>query len=387
MQYLSITVTSISTYHHHSPPSSVLQFHSDRSISHTPHAVIMDLVNGFLNLAAPPFTFFTMLIFLPPWIFFKFCLGILRTIFPEVVSGKVVLITGASSGIGEHLAYEYASRGACLALSARREDRLREVADRCRHIGSPDVIVIRADVSNAHDCKRMLDQTIHHFNRLDHLVNNAGISQICMLEEADDITNLRPVMDINFWGSVYTTKFAAPHLRNCGGRIIVLSSSASWIPLPRMSLYNASKAAVAQFYETMRVEFGSDVKITIVTPGFIESELTQGKFLSHQGKMVVDYDARDMQVNLSPVEKVDRTARAIVKQVLRGERYVTEPAWMKMSYVWKVLWPEAVEWVNHVVNMSGESGHDTLGKKFMDMTGAQGVLYPMSIQSSEMKSE
>ncbi|KAK9066391.1 hypothetical protein SSX86_013713 [Deinandra increscens subsp. villosa] len=349
----------------------------------------MDLVNSFLNLAAPPFTFFTMLLFLPPWIFFKFCLGILRTFFPEVVSGKVVLITGASSGIGEHLAYEYASRGACLALSARREDRLREVADRCRHIGSPDVIVIRADVSNAHDCKRMVDQTVHHFNRLDHLVNNAGISQMCLLEEANDITNLRPVMDINFWGSVYTTKFAAPHLRNCGGKIIVLSSAASWIPLPRMSLYNASKAALAQFYETMRVEFGSEVKITIVTPGFIESELTQGKFLSHEGKMVVDYDARDMQVNLSPVGKVEGTARAIVKQALRGERYVTEPAWMKMSYVWKVLWPEAVEWVNHAMSMTtvGESSRDTLGKKIMNITGAKGVLYPMSIQSPEMKSE
>ncbi|KAI3761439.1 hypothetical protein L1987_51855 [Smallanthus sonchifolius] len=350
----------------------------------------MDLVNIFMNLAAPPFTFFAMLLFLPPWTFFKFCLRILRTVFSEDVSGKVVLITGASSGIGEHLAYEYASRGARLALSARREDLLRRVADRCLQIGSPDVIVIRTDVSDAHDCKRTVDQTVHHFKRLDHLVNNAGISQVCMLEEADEITNLRPVMDINFWGSVYTTKFAAPHLRNCGGRIIVLSSSASWIPLPRMSLYNASKAALVQFYETMRVEFGSDVKITIVTPGFIESELTQGKFLSHEGKMVVDHVTRDMQVNLSPVGKVETTARAIVKQALRGERYVTEPSWMKMSYVWKVLWPEAVEWVNRLMCMTtigGESRHDTVGKRIMDMVGGRGILYPASIQSSEIKSD
>ncbi|XP_076882250.1 11-beta-hydroxysteroid dehydrogenase A-like [Bidens hawaiensis] len=202
--------------------------------------------------------------------FFKFFLRVFRVVFSENVAGKVVLITGASSGIGEHLAYEYASRGACLALSARREERLREVADRCRHIGSPEVIIICADVSNAHDCKQMIDQTVHHFNgrctqplpiyhafeccflilisdilllidcmhAVDHLVNNAGISQIGMLEEADDITNLRPVIDINFWGSVYVTKFAAPHLRHCGGRIIALSSAASWLPLPRMNVYN-----------------------------------------------------------------------------------------------------------------------------------------------------
>ncbi|PWA58392.1 hydroxysteroid dehydrogenase 1 [Artemisia annua] len=349
----------------------------------------MDLVNGMLNLVAPPFTFFTMLMFLPPWMIFKFFLGILRTVFPENVAGKVVLITGASSGIGEHLAYEYASRGACLALSARRDDRLREVADRCRQIGAPDVIIIHADVSSAHDCKRMVDQTVHHFNRLDHLVNNAGISQVCMLEDADDITNLRPVMDINFWGSVYTTKFAAPHLRNCGGRLIVLSSAASWLPVPRMSIYNASKAALAQFYETMRVEFGSDIKITLVTPGYIESELTQGKFLSHEGRTIIDPDARDMQVNLNPVEKVGSCARAIVKQALRGERYVTEPSWMKMSYVWKVLWPEAVEWVNHLMCMTtvgGDSLQDTFGKKVMDIAGAKNILYPASIQS-ETKTE
>ncbi|KAI3671446.1 hypothetical protein L1987_87184 [Smallanthus sonchifolius] len=286
-----------------------------------------------------------MLLFLPPWTFFKFCLRILRTVFSEDVSGKVVLITGASSGIGEHLAYEYASRGAHLAFSARREDLLRRVADRCLQIGSPDVIVIRTDVSDAHDCKRMRSNFVC-VNAVDHLVNNAGISQVCMLEEADEITNLRPVM--------------------------------------------ASKAALAQFYETMRVEFGSDVKITIVTPGFIESELTQGKFLSHEGKMVVDHVTRDMQVNLSPVGKVETTARAIVKQALRGERYVTEPSWMKMSYVWKVLWPEAVEWVNRLMCMTtigGESPHDTVGKRIMDMIGGRGILYPASIQSSEIKSD
>ncbi|KAJ0643150.1 putative 11-beta-hydroxysteroid dehydrogenase [Helianthus annuus] len=143
-------------------------------------------------------------------------------------------------------------------------------------------------------------------------------------------------------------------------------------------LNQASKAALSQFYETMRVEFGSDVKITIVTPGFIESEMTQGKFLSHEGKMVVDRVARD----------VEETATAIVKQVLRGERYVTEPAWMKMTYVWQVLWPEAVEWVNRLMCMTtvgGESRHDTFGKRILDMVGGRSILYPTSIRSPEMQ--
>lgn len=96
-----------------------------------------------------------------------------------------------------------------------------------------------------------------------------------------------------------------------------------------------------------------------------------------------------MQVNLNPVEKVGSCARAIVKQALRGERYVTEPSWMKMSYVWKVLWPEAVEWVNHLMCMTtvgGDSLHDTFGKKVMDVAGAKNILYPASIQS-ETKTE
>lgn len=97
-----------------------------------------------------------------------------------------------------------------------------------------------------------------------------------------------------------------------------------------------------------------------------------------------------MQVNLQPVEKVETCARAIVKQAIRGERYVTEPSWMKMSYVWKVMWPEAVEWVNRLMYMTtigGESRHDTFGKKILDITGAQSILHPTSIQSSEMKME
>lgn len=125
----------------------------------------MDLIHKFLNIVAPPLTFFTLLLFLPPYWTFKFFLSTINSIFSENIAGKVVHITGASSGIGEQLAYEYAKRGARLALSARRDTALREVADRARDCGSPDVIIIRADVSKVEDCRRLVDDTVNHFGR------------------------------------------------------------------------------------------------------------------------------------------------------------------------------------------------------------------------------
>ncbi|GER45504.1 11-beta-hydroxysteroid dehydrogenase 1B [Striga asiatica] len=349
----------------------------------------MELIHTFLNLAAPPFTFFSLLFFWPPFQVFKFFLSILGTLFCEDVAGKVVLITGASSGIGECLAYEYAKRGACLALAARREGSLGDVAERARDLGSPDVIVIRADVSKVEDCRRIVDQTMNHFGRLDHLVNNAGIASVALLEEVDDVTNFRNVMDVNFWGYVYMTRVAAPYLRNSRGKIVVLSSSAAWMPSPRMSIYNASKAAISQFFETLRVEFGPDIGITLVTPGYIESELTQGKFYNKAGRLEVDQDTRDVQVNVMPVLSTERCAKAIVRGAIRGERYVTEPAWFKVTYLWKLLFPELVEWSLRLMSMTGpgEPSREALGKRLMDYTGAKTVLYPETVQVSETKRE
>ncbi|KAL0318896.1 UNVERIFIED_CONTAM: 11-beta-hydroxysteroid dehydrogenase 1A [Sesamum angustifolium] len=152
---------------------------------------MMDLIHTFLNLTAPPFTFFFLLFFLPPFQIFKFFLSILGTLFSEDVAGKVVVITGASSGIGESLAYEYAKRGACLVLAARRERSLQDVAERARDLGSPDVVVVRADVSKVEDCRKVVDQTMNRFGRLDHLVNNAGITSISMLEEVERYHSLQ----------------------------------------------------------------------------------------------------------------------------------------------------------------------------------------------------
>ncbi|KAH7865293.1 hypothetical protein Vadar_004792 [Vaccinium darrowii] len=346
----------------------------------------MGLIHMFLNLVLPPFTFFTLLLLVPPYQAFKCFISFLAFFFHENVAGKVVLITGASSGIGEHLAYEYAKRGANLAISARRENRLREVTDRALELGAPDVIAVRADVSSVDDCRRIVEETVKHFGRLDHVVNNAGITHVCMIEEVDDITNLRPVMDINFWGSVYTTRFAVPHLRNTGGKIIAISSIGSSSPLPRMSIYNASKAAMSAFFETLRVELGSDIHITIVTPGFIESEMTQGKGLGRDGKLTLDQNIADEQVGIFPVARVDSCAREIVNRACRGERYVTEPKWFTFSYWFKVFVPEATEWTTRMLYMTspGEPASYEAPTKKIQPAGAHKILDPETIQTPQI---
>ncbi|CAL0325277.1 unnamed protein product [Lupinus luteus] len=308
----------------------------------------------------------------------------------ENIAGKVVHITGASSGIGEHLAYEYARRGARLALSARRETALREVADRARDYGSPDVIIMRADVSKVDDCRRLVDETLTHFGRLDHLVNNAAISLGTLFEDTTDITNLKPIMETNFWGSVYTTRFALPHLRNSRGKIVVMSSADSWLPAPRRHVYSASKAALVSLYETLRVEIGSDIGITIVTPGYIESELTKGKFFkAEEGKVDVDQDLRDVEVSAVPVGSASCCAKAIVNSTLRGDRYLTVPAWFKITYVIRVLFPEIVEWGFRMMYMTAPGTHakEAPSKKILDATGLKKLFYPSSIQSPEVKTE
>ncbi|KAL5791534.1 hypothetical protein ACOSP7_000128 [Xanthoceras sorbifolium] len=249
----------------------------------------MDLIHKLLNIVLPLLTLILLCFLLPPYFLLKFLNFIKRSIFKENVSGKVVLITGASSGIGEYVACEYAKRGACLALVSRRESRLQAVAAKARQLGSPGVIVIPSDVSKVEDCKRFIDQTQNHFGRLDHLVNNAGIVQVGKFEDCTQISDSHPV--------------------------------------------TATKAALISLYDTLRIEFGSDIGITIVTPGLVDSEITQRpEFLPETSSEFV------------PVLSTGVCAKAIVDGTCRGDRYVTEPSWVNVLFVFKLLCPEVLDW-------------------------------------------
>ncbi|XP_058092377.1 11-beta-hydroxysteroid dehydrogenase 1A-like [Magnolia sinica] len=245
------------------------------------------LTHVAFSLFFPLIILYLIILFLPPFFIYKLFLSLLPSS-NENMARKVILIIGASSGIGEQLAYQYAKKGAFLILVARRGNALKEVAENSRRLGSLEVLLIPADVSQIEKCKEIVEKSISHFGQLDHLVANAGLGASCLFEEVEDIARFTKIMDVNFWGSVCLTYYSIPHLRKSKGRIIVNASLAGQAAISKASFYLASKAAQIKFYETLRIELGSDVKITIVTLGFVTSEITKGKLMLKEGKIRTD---------------------------------------------------------------------------------------------------
>ncbi|KAJ0113508.1 hypothetical protein Patl1_01257 [Pistacia atlantica] len=260
------------------------------------------------------------------------------------------------------MAYEYAKRGANLVLVDLKP--LGSVAERARHLGSWDVVAVAADVSVIQDCKRFVDTAINHFGRLDHLVNNAGVARGRLFKNVDCISDFTPTMDINFWGTVYDTHFAIPHLRKSKGKIIVIASTCGWYPIPRLSLYNASKAAIISFYETLRTEIGWEIGITIVTPGLIRSEMTQDQAFAQVSLWI--NGKKNKGLGFIPTETKEECAKAIVKSACRGDKYLVEPSWVRVLFLFKAVCPEVIEYCNRLafrVSRSRTSIRNAAGKK------------------------
>ncbi|KAJ7531368.1 hypothetical protein O6H91_14G041600 [Diphasiastrum complanatum] len=341
----------------------------------------MDPLHTLLNLVIPPSGLSFLALVWPTLAFTNVFQWLLTTLFPEEVVRKVVLITGASSGIGEQIAYEYAKRGARLALVARRENLLQQVAHNAKKQGAADVRYIVADVSREEDCKRLVEETINYYGRLDHLVNNAGLTHSFLFEDASDAAGFFEVMNVTFWGALYPTYYALPHLRKTRGKILVNDSVAAWLPFPRMSVYNAAKAALLNLYDTLRVEIGTEIGITIAMPGWIESEMTKGKFATDEGDLTLQ---RDVHVGPFPVEYAEECAKAMVSGVLKGRRYVIVPFWYSVFLLYRLLAPELLEWSYRLLFVAKAPGSDTPPSKILlETTPAKEAFYPETIRKSE----
>lgn len=227
---------------------------------------------------------------------------------------KVVIITGASSGIGLATAHAFAKQGANVVLAARQYVQLCEIAQQMQQTYGVKTIAIGVDVTQEDLCKQMIDQTVRTFGKIDVLINNAGISMRALLEDVDTEV-LRQVMNINFWGAVYCTKHALPHLLKSKGSLVGVSSIAGYKGLPGRSGYSASKFAMNGFLESVRIENRKkDLHVLVACPGFTASNIRNvalAKDGSKQGESPMD------EQKIMPAEEV---AIHILKAVSKRKR-------------------------------------------------------------------
>lgn len=199
-------------------------------------------------------------------------LNLIKYIFVTSMRNKIVIITGASSGIGLALADEFAKEGAKLVLAARTTSKLEELSKNLKNKGC-DNIIVTTDVSKEEDCINLINKTIDTYGGIDILINNAGISMRSLFKDVD-IEVLKKLMDVNFWGTVYCCKYALPYILKSKGSITGISSIAGYVGLPGRTGYSASKFAMHGFLETLRVEnLKTGLHVLIAAPGFTASNI------------------------------------------------------------------------------------------------------------------
>jgi short-subunit dehydrogenase len=229
----------------------------------------------------------------------------MRTLFKD----KVVIVTGASSGIGKATAREFARNGSKVVLAARSEEKLRDLELELKNEGF-DVLRVQTDVSREEECRLLVDKAVQKYGRIDILVNNAGISMKALFKDSD-LSVLHRLMDVNFWGTVYCTRHALPYLIKVHGSLVAVSSVAGFHGLPGRSGYSASKFAIHGFMETIRIEHLKDhLHVMIIAPGFTATDIRKHALLA-DGKEQME----------SPLdEKKLMTAEYVAKWILKGIR-------------------------------------------------------------------
>jgi len=246
--------------------------------------------------------------------------------------GKVVVITGASTGIGEQLAIKFAKLGSKLVLAARGKEKLEKVEKACQSYGA-QTMIFPVDVAIEEQCKQMIEAAVKKFGGIDVLLLNAGVGCLMKLSETTDLTPYKVTMDINFWGYVYPVFYALPYLRQSHGTVIAISSLASKNPTPRRAAYAASKCAVNAFFDVLRVE-EPNIQVTIAYPGFVLSDLHDRAFVPPE---------RSLQRNKHKFMSADTAAGIIINAAAVGKREEIMTFQAKISHYLRPFFPGTLE--------------------------------------------
>lgn len=252
-------------------------------------------------------------------------------------TGKVIIVTGASEGIGRALCVALAPQKPKLVLAARNVERLEELEKEVEALGA-DASVVPTDVTNQDACRALIDQAVLAYGGIDVLVNNAGGTMWTKLEEITDISIFERLMQLNYLSAVHCTYFALPHLKKSRGRIVGLSSVAGITGVPTRTAYAASKHAMFGFFDSLRIEVAEyGISVTMVAPDYVVSEIHR-RALGSDGQ----------PIGVSPlveskVMKSDECAQLIVGAMERRERLLLTSSRGKLGRWLKLLAPQMMD--------------------------------------------
>ncbi|MGH9719131.1 MAG: SDR family NAD(P)-dependent oxidoreductase [Bryobacteraceae bacterium] len=226
------------------------------------------------------------------------------------LDGKVVLITGASGGIGAACAAALRARGARLSLTARSGDKLKQVA-------GPDALFTAGDITDAAVRGRVVERTIERFGAIDVLLNNAGVGLYAPAWKAP-LEETRAMFELNVFAPLALTQLAAPHMRGRGGMIVNVGSIAGKVTLPWFTLYSSSKFALGSLSEGLRMELKPQgIQVMLVCPGYVKTQFQENVL---GGRPPARLAAR-RRFAITP----EACAEAIVRGIERGARTVLTP--------------------------------------------------------------
>lgn len=249
---------------------------------------------------------------------------------------KVVVITGASSGIGRALAFEFGRKGSKIVISGRNYEKLYETEQALKS-ENIEVVGIIGDVASEVDSSILINRAIKEFGQLDVLICNAGISMRAMFNELD-LEVIKKLMDTNFWGTVFACKFGLPHLLKSKGTIVGVSSIAGYRGLPARTGYSASKFAMQGFLEALRTEnLKSGVNVLVACPGFTSSNI-RNVALSANGT-----SQKESPLEEQKIMSAEEVASEIYKAVLNRKRDLILTTQGKLTVFLNKLFPKFMD--------------------------------------------
>lgn len=255
---------------------------------------------------------------------------------------KIIVITGASDGIGAEMARQLASSvgtQVALVLAARNETRLTQVASQCAAFGA-QALVLPTDVSLEPACRALIASTIAKYGRIDALINNAGMSAQALFTDvrAGELGWYEQLMRVNFWGSVWCTHAALPHLKKSNGSIVAVSSLAGLFGVPGRTAYSATKFAMTGFFEALRAELKTaGVSVTTAYPGVVATQIR------HHGFNAAGQAAGSSGLKEDNAMSVEECAHQILQGMNERQREVVMTAKGKLGRWLKLLAPARVE--------------------------------------------